>query len=323
MKVPSEFVEKYERQHYAVVGEKKHSAAKVCGWTKRALLDDGHCYKQKFYGIPCHRCLQMTPALYWCGFRCLHCWRSIEANLGTDMGDFETDSPAEILDACIEAQRKLLTGFKGNEKANKQKWREAQDPKQVAISLAGEPTLYPRLGEFIAEARSRGMTTFLVTNGTQPEALRSLEEQGALPTQLYVSLCATGEESCRKVNQPEIAGAWQKLVETLELFPSLKTRRVIRLTLTKGLNMEAPEEFAKLVKLADPDWVEAKSYMAVGYSRDRLGPDYMASHEEIRGFADEIAEETGFVFTDEQEESRVVLLSRDRETARKRRITRL
>jgi len=126
---------------------------------------------------------------------------------------------------------------------------------------------------------------------------------------------------CRRVNQPAIPGAWQKLLETLRLFPSLETRRVIRLTLTKGLNMEQPEKYAELIRLADPDWVEAKSYMAVGYSRDRLGPDYMASHNEIRSFAGDIARESGYVLTDEQEESRVALLSRDEEAARKRRIT--
>ncbi len=321
MEIPREFVEKYERQHYAVAGGKKHSAVKVCSWTKRALLGDGYCYKQRFYGIPCHRCLQMTPSLYWCGFRCLHCWRSIEANLGTTMDGFESDEPTQILDDAIRAQRMLLTGFKGNDKVDAAKWREAQDPKQIAISLAGEPTLYPKLGGLIREARCRNMTTFLVTNGTQPEALRELAREGALPTQLYVSLCAVDEGMCCRVNRPAIPGAWQKLVETLRLFPSLNTRRVIRLTLTKGLNMEQPEKYAELIRLADPDWVEAKSYMAVGYSRDRLGPDYMASHQEIRSFADEVARESGFVFTDEQEESRVVLLSRDGETARRRRIT--
>jgi len=321
VEVPTEFVEKYERQHYAVIGGKKHSAVKVCGWTKRALLNRGHCYKQRFYGIPCHRCIQMTPSLYWCGFRCLHCWRSIEANLGTTMDGFEFDGPAQILDDAILAQRMLLTGFKGNGKVDAAKWREAQEPKQIAISLAGEPTLYPELGEFIKEARRRGMTTFLVTNGTQPGVLQKLSEEGALPTQLYVSLCAVDEDMCRRVNQPAIPGAWQKLLETLRLFPSLETRRVIRLTLTKGLNMEQPEKYAELIRLADPDWVEAKSYMAVGYSRDRLGPDYMASHNEIRSFAGDIARESGYVLTDEQEESRVALLSRDEEAARKRRIT--
>ncbi|PIZ91714.1 hypothetical protein COX85_02355, partial [Candidatus Micrarchaeota archaeon CG_4_10_14_0_2_um_filter_55_9] len=52
-----------------------------------------------------------------------------------------------------------------------------------------------------------------------------------------------------------------------------------------------------------------------------LGPDYMASHNEIRSFAGDIARESGYVLTDEQEESRVALLSRDEEAARKRRIT--
>ena len=322
-RIPRGFVDKYEHQHYAIIGDHKHSAVKICGWTKRALLDEGACYKQRFYGIDCHRCMQMTPALYWCNFRCLHCWRSIEANLGVDMKGFELDDPKQILEKAILAQRRLLTGFKGNDKANKAKWLEAQEPNQIAISLAGEPTLYPRLGELILEARSRNMSTFLVTNGTQPKVLGKLAAENALPTQLYVSLSAVDEAMCDCVNWPAVAGMWPKLLETLELFASLPVRRVIRLTLTKGLNFEQPEKYAELIGLADPDWVEVKSYMAVGYSRSRLGPKHMASHEEIQGFAGEVAKHSGYAFTDQLEESRVVLLSRDKETTRKRRITRL
>jgi len=56
---------------------------------------------------------------------------------------------------CIIAQRKLLSGFKGNEKINMEKWKEAQNPDQFAISLIGEPTLYPKLAELILELRKQ------------------------------------------------------------------------------------------------------------------------------------------------------------------------
>ncbi|PIO06056.1 4-demethylwyosine synthase TYW1 [Candidatus Micrarchaeota archaeon CG08_land_8_20_14_0_20_59_11] len=319
--IPQNFIDKYERQQYSLVGEHKHSAVKICSWTKRALLGSGSCYKQKFYGIQSHRCLQMTPSLFWCTFRCLHCWRSIEANLGFDMSSAVLDDPEKILDGAVAAQRKLLIGFKGNEKANAEKWREAQNPNQVAISLAGEPTLYPKLSGLIRCARRRGMTTFLVTNGTQPGALLTLKEQDALPTQLYVSLCAFDKESYARVHQPVIDDGLERLLETLRIYPALPTRRVIRLTLSKGLNFSNPKKYAALIKQADPDWVEAKSYMAVGYSRNRLGPKYMIPHEEIREFSEELARHSGYEITDEQKESRVVLLSRDAQAAANRFIT--
>ena len=48
------------------------------------------------------------------------------------------DEPADIIDGAIEAQRKLLCGYLGNERADKIKVMESQDPTNAAISLAGE-----------------------------------------------------------------------------------------------------------------------------------------------------------------------------------------
>ena len=62
----------------------------------------------------------------------------------------DEDDPEFILEESIKAHKKLLTGFKGNPKVPLEKWEESQNPKHVAISLTGEPTLYSRLGEFIA-----------------------------------------------------------------------------------------------------------------------------------------------------------------------------
>ncbi|OIO26763.1 4-demethylwyosine synthase TYW1 [Candidatus Micrarchaeota archaeon CG_4_10_14_0_2_um_filter_60_11] len=307
---------------YAFVGNRKHSAVKVCLWARRALCGKGSCYKQKFYGIKSHRCLQMTPAMPSCNQRCLFCWR--DTSLFSEAWPLDgADEPSEIIDGAVAAQRLLLIGFKGNASADRQKWLEAQEPNQAAISLDGEPTMYPKLAELIREFHRRGFTTFLVTNGTRPEALRHLAAEDALPTQLYVSLCAPDEETYEKTNLPVGDDNWTKLNETLMLLPSLATRKVLRLTLVKGLNFHSPERYAKLVKVSGVDYVECKSYMNVGFSTQRLTQAHMPSHDEIRAFAAELAGNAGYEFTDEQVESRVVLLSRDAEAARNRFITRV
>ncbi|MCK4717225.1 MAG: 4-demethylwyosine synthase TYW1, partial [Thermoplasmata archaeon] len=231
-----------ERQHYGIVGE--HSGVKICHWLKKKLLTREACYKERFYGIKSHRCLQMTPALNACTQACLFCWRFQGF---THLSIEEPEDPVEILDGAIEAQRRLLTGFKGNPKVDMELWKEAQDPNQVAISLSGEPTLYPYLGEFIAEARRRGMTTFLVTNGTNPKAL---EELDPLPTQLYVTVAAPNEEIYNKLCLPMRDGNWEDLQRTLDLLPSLDTRTVIRHTLVDEWNLGWEEEYAKLDKRA-------------------------------------------------------------------------
>jgi tRNA wybutosine-synthesizing protein 1 len=109
------------------------------------------------------------------------------------------------------------------------------------------------------------------------------------------------------------------LNETLELFSSLRTRRVARLTLCKNLNLKDAAGYARLIEKTGVEFVEPKSYMAVGFSRARLGPDFMASHDEIMEFAGELVAESGYSLTGEQRASRVALLCRD-DSAEKNRL---
>ncbi len=278
---------------YHIVG--RHSAVKTCLWLKKSLRDEGYCYKQKFYGIPSHRCLQMSPALI-CNLSCVHCWRPLDL-----MPPFrEWDDPEFIVEESIKAQRRLLSGFFGTVGVNRKKLEEALNPKHVAISLIGEPTLYPRIDELVDEYKKRNFTTFLVTNGTNPQALERVE-----PYQLYLSLTAYDEESHRVLQGTK----WEKIEESLKLLPNLDFRTVIRLTLIKGVNMK-PEKFAKIIDEASPDFVEAKAYMYLGYSRRRLKAENMPEHEDVRKFAEELAKLTGYEIRDESEASRVVLLVR-------------
>ncbi|UCD04166.1 MAG: 4-demethylwyosine synthase TYW1, partial [Candidatus Woesearchaeota archaeon] len=239
--ITTNFKSKFEKQHYEIIGN--HSAVQICTWTKQSLLDENYCYKQKFYGVKSHRCCQMTPALTFCDQKCVFCWRPHEMDQGFEMKN--VDDPKKIIEGCIIAQRKKLSGFKGNEKINMKKFKEAQNPNQWAISLSGEPTLYPRLGELIELIRKRGDTSFLVTNGQHPEVLEKLAKNKQLPTQLYVSLESLNEGIHKKINAPLRKDSWKRLNKTLELLPKLKCRKVIRLTLVKGINDCCIDEYAK------------------------------------------------------------------------------
>ncbi len=291
------------KQGYAIVG--KHSAVKLCHWLRESLLHNRPCYKQTFYGIRTHRCLQMSPAVNNCTQNCLFCWRFQGFS---EVYMKEVDDPEFIVEESIRQQRRLLTGYKGDPRVDLEKWKEAMEPRHVAISLTGEPTLYPRLGELIEEYHRRGFTTFLVTNGTMPEVLENLDP---LPTQLYVTVAAPNEEIYKKLLVPLIRNGWERLRRTLELLPSLNTRKVIRHTLVRGWNMGYEEEYAKLDLLAEPDFIEPKAYVFVGYSRERLTIENMPRHEEIREFAKKMAEITGYRYEDEREDSRVVLLMKE------------
>jgi tRNA wybutosine-synthesizing protein 1 len=212
-----------------------------------------------------------------------------------------------IVKGCLLAQERILSGYKGNEHTDWKKLREAFTPRHVAIRLTGEPTLYEPLGDLIHAFHKKGLTTFLVTNGTRPSKLAGL---GAEPTQLYVSVCASDEEVYNRVCRPHVPDGWARLNETLELLPSFGCPTVIRITLVRGLNMENVDEYARLVEKASPTYVEAKAYMHVGFSNLRLSFERMPGHEEVRGFAASLAEKTGYKVLDECTDSRVVLLSK-------------
>ncbi len=302
--IGSDAIKVLEKQHYKVVGN--HSAVKLCLWTKKSIRDEGFCYKQKFYGIESHRCLQMTPAVSWCTHCCVFCWRNVEQTIGAELEKF--DEPSNIIDGAIEAQRQLLSGFGGiPDRIDKRKLKEAKNPNQAAISLSGEPTIYPKIDQLIGEFKKRNFTTFLVTNGTFPERLANMEN---LPTQLYLSLVAPDEEIYRKVCNPIIPDAWERIKKTIDILPSINTKNVIRITSVKGLNMSNPEKYAKLIEKAEPDFVEVKAYMFLGSSRKRLTIDNMPSFEEIMKFSGELSRESGYKIKDFKEDSRVVLLSR-------------
>ena len=299
-----------ERQQYRIVGN--NSAIKLCTWSKKSIRDQGICYKEKFYGIRCHLCCQMTPAVNFCQNSCIFCWRNLEGT-EKDNKNMLIDDPELIIDGTIKAQKKLLAGFFGYEKSNKKKLKEATEPMHFAISLAGEPTLYPKLTELIKGLHKKKKTTFLVTNGLYPDALRELEENKALPTQLYVSLDAPNKELFFKIDRCSLKNGWELLMETFDLLKKLKdkTRTTIRITLIKGLNMVHPEQYAELIKRSDATYVEVKAYMYVGSSRERLLIENMPLHEDIVKFTKEICKYSGYKIIDEQIPSRVILIMKE------------
>jgi len=293
-----------EKKGYRFAGNLKHAAAKVCHWTKKSLLDEGVCYKEKFYGIESHRCLQMSPSIPFCHQKCLFCWRDI--SITKTEWDEDFDDPKVIIDDCIAAQRNLLCGFFGNALVNKKKLKESQTPKNAAISLAGEPMLYPGINDLISEFIHRNFTTFLVTNGMTPSKLGNLEKE---PTQLYISLDAPNKEVYNKLCQPQISKGWEHLNESLDLLSSFNCRKVLRTTCVKDYNMKNPEEYADIIKKSNPDFIEIKAYMYVGSSRNRLLLENMPSLNDVKSFAESIGRLCDREIVNSASESRVVLLA--------------
>jgi len=295
-----------ERQGYRLIGE--HSAVKVCHWTKHALKGEHRCYKQKFYGIDSHRCVQMTTYLTCANF-CTFCWRDMSAPPHAEFKG-EPDDPEMVLDKTVEMHKKLLCGFKGNDKASKKLWEEAQEPKHFALSLIGEPILYPRMQELLDYARSKGSTTFIVTSGQAPERMEKVT-----PTQLYLSLDAPSKELLEAIDKSVNKDSWERLLRSLDALKRARRRcrTVIRITCVKGEqgNMTEPEHYAKLIERGNPLFLEIKGFVLVGSSRYRLKVGNMPYHEDVKAFAEEIGKHCGYKMVDEDPRSKVVLMMKD------------
>ncbi len=297
-------VKDLEKQGYRIVG--KHSAIKVCLWCKRAICNEDVCYKNTFYGIQTHRCIQSSVSVLNCLHNCQFCWRCLDYTDSKTLTDY--DEPEFILDGLIKQHKIYLQGFKGNDKVTEEVFEEAMDPKHVALSLAGDATMYPKLPELIELIHERGMTTFLVTNGLMPDMMEKLLEHQ--PTQLYITLAAPDKETYLKVCRPLVKDGWERLQRSLELLKNFN-RSTLRLTLIKNLNMHNAKGYAEHISKTRPNFVELKAGMPVGYAQYRIAYEDMARHHEIKDFAEKIAENTDYKIVDEKENSRVVLLMKE------------
>ena len=319
--LPEALKTRMQKQGYHFAG--RHSAVKICEYTANGLRGGILCYKHAFYGIESWRCMQATPAI-GCDLGCRFCWRIIPEEMGINWNELnaveEWDDPEFIVEKMLDEQRRIVSGYRSmaDTELKQQRWTEANTPKHVAISLTGEPTFYPKLSALIAAFHKRGISTFMVTNGTLPEAIARLDP---LPTQLYISLQAPDAQSYDIVVRPKIKNAWERFTESLRMLSSIKTRTVLRMTLIKGLNMHNPEGYASLIGTAKPNYVEVKGFSFVGGSRNPergLSIQSMPNHSEIKEFAGKLSSLTGYQYTAEHQPSRVVLLSRDEDSAKRR-----
>ena len=302
--------EKLYKQQYRLVGN--HSAVKICFWTKENLRHkDKVCYKQHFYDVHCGNCLEMSPAII-CNQRCLHCWR--DTSVFSDSWKGSVDEPKEIIEGCIEARKQLLIGFKGLDSVDKKQFEDFIIPDHAAISLTGEPCMYPKLQQlvdsFFDDFNFR--TVFLVTNGTVPETLKRFgTESKHFPTNIYLSLEAYDLESHKTLNNPVTKDIWKKVEESMQYLAALKdkTRTILRITAIKGYNMDKAKEFLKFIKIMQPTHIEIKGYAFLGYSRKRLKEENVPSWEETKKFSKEIEKLCDYTITAEHEPSDVVQLS--------------
>jgi tRNA wybutosine-synthesizing protein 1 len=297
----------------AKYGVADHSTVELCHWTKKSYKHEGSCYKHKFYGISTHRCMEFSPAGMHCENRCVYCWRPMEFYDSMKMDPERVAEPKEILTKLMEERKKLIMGYYGDSRNDKQRLDESLLPSHYAISLSGEPTMYPKLPELIKYLKSLEATKsiFLVTNGQEPDMIQRLQDEDALPTQLYLSTNASDYDSFLKINKPKYDDSWERWNKTLGMLKELNTRTVLRITLIRNYNdqKEMIPAFASMLKQASPHFIEIKSYMHIGRSTNRLEHSNMLEMHEVQKFSEEVAKQSQiFSVMDESLVSRIVIL---------------
>lgn len=306
IQTPDVIKSKLVKQQYRFVGDYNHTAVKICGWTKNMIRAEGGCYKLKFYGIMSHQCMQMTPSIS-CANRCTFCWRDYKSPTSKDW-IWGVDEPETLIKGAIHEHHKLLNGFGGNPKSNKNAYRQSKEVKHVALSLTGEPISYPKINEMVNKFHEQGISTFLVTNATFPEQIKNLNPI----TQLYISLDAPTKALLAEIDKPLFEDYWERLQDSLEYLSQKKYRTCIRLTMIKGLNMVEPKKYADLIIKGDPDFIEIKSYMWVGASTERLVRENMPLHEETVIFTKELMNYLPeYSIVSEHISSRVVMVAKN------------
>lgn len=247
------------KQGYTIVGT--HSGVKICRWTKSALRGRGSCYKNSFYGIASHLCMETTPSLS-CSNKCVFCWRHGTNPVSTTWR-WQVDDPKLIFDGAKEGHYKKIKMMRGVPGVRAERFEEAMQIRHCALSLVGEPIFYPRINEFLGLLHGERISSFLVCNAQHPDQLQTLDRV----TQLYVSIDASNKESLRKIDRPLHRNFWERFQACLDILRSKRfvQRTVFRLTLVKGFNVEDEVEgYADLIEKALPCFVEVKGVTYCG-----------------------------------------------------------
>jgi len=272
-----------KKEGYKLIGG--HSAVKLCRWTKHQLRGRGGCYKHTFYGITSYQCMEATPSLA-CANKCVFCWRHHKNPVATEW-KWKQDDPYVIVDEAIKLHVAMINECKGVPGVIEERWLEAHTVRHCALSLVGEPIMYPRINEMLGDLHRRRISTFLVTNAQFPEAIRTLRPV----TQLYVSVDAPSSESLEEVDRPLFKDAWRRLRVSLEILKEKRQRTVARLTLVKGHNASDIAGYAELIALGEPTLVEVKGVTFCGKSdASSLTMENCPWHHEVAAFCEELAE---------------------------------
>ena len=186
-----------------------------------------------------------------------------------------------IVETAIKNHVAMIPEFKGAPGVNADRLQEGYQVRHCALSLVGEPIMYPEINKLVDLLHSKSISTFLVTNAQFPDAIRALKPV----TQLYVSVDAPTKESLKRIDRPLFKDFWQRYLDSLTEIGKKQQRTVYRLTLVKGWNTEEVKQYVNLINLGKPDFIEIKGVTYCGESNaSTLSMANVPWHNEVVDF---------------------------------------
>jgi tRNA wybutosine-synthesizing protein 1 len=122
------------------------------------------------------------------------------------------DPPEEIFNGAIESHKKMIKQLKGVPGVTPERLEQGLNPRHCALSLVGEPIMYPEINRLIDMMHKNHISTFMVTNAQFPEKITTLKPV----TQLYVSVDAATKQSLQKVDRPLFKDFWERFLASLD-----------------------------------------------------------------------------------------------------------
>ena len=269
------------KQGYKIIGS--HSGVKLCRWTKSQLRGRGGCYKHTFYGIQSYLCMEMTPSLA-CANKCVFCWRHHKNPVGKEW-KWKVDSAEYLVEEGIKQHQSMIKQMKGVPGVVPETFENAFTIRHCALSLVGEPIIYPYINQFVDLLHQRKISSFLVTNAQFPDKIETMSPV----TQLYISVDAATKESLKKIDRPLFTDFWERFLACIDALSQKGQRTVFRLTLVKQWNMDEIKNYAELIDRGQPTFVEIKGVTYCGTSNaSSLTIKNVPFHEEVVRFSREI-----------------------------------
>lgn len=273
------------KQGYQLIGS--HSGVKLCRWTKSMLRGRGGCYKHTFYNINSSQCMEMTPSLA-CANKCIFCWRH-HTNPVSRNFRWKQDPPDFLLANGMRLHYQMIKQMRGVPGVTPERLEDAMIIRHCALSLVGEPIMYPQINGFCQLLHEHHISSFMVTNAQFPEQLRDLQPV----VQLYLSIDAATPEELKRVDRPLFEDYWERCLECVQELRRKKQRTVFRLTLVNEYNAGNIESYADLVMQGWPDFIEVKgvTYCGTSNSSTLTMKANVPRHDEVIQFCADLCEE--------------------------------